>query len=74
MLLCRPMKEASADHPVVRDYDAHMFCVTRNNRFMVGGFEPQAKPAFSDGIPQDWKNTLTGDEKHFSKLFFIAYD
>ncbi|KAG0724199.1 Pyruvate dehydrogenase phosphatase regulatory subunit, mitochondrial [Chionoecetes opilio] len=61
----KPMREAAVDHPVVRDYDAHMFCVTRNNRFMVGGFERHAKPAFSDGIPQHWRNSLAGDEGHF---------
>lgn len=64
----RPMAEAADDHPVVRDYDSHMFCVTRNKQFMVGGFEPHAKPAFGDGIPQEWKNTLRGDEEQFSKL------
>lgn len=67
-LYTKPMAEASDDHPVVRDYDSHMFCVTRNKQFMVGGFEPHAKPAFGDGIPQEWKNTLTGDEEQFKPI------
>lgn len=68
------MREAADDHPVVRDYDSHMFCVTRNKQFMVGGFEPRAKPAFSDGIPRHWRNSLTGDEEHFSKLKCLFVD
>lgn len=68
----KPMREAADDHPVVRDYDSHMFCVTRNKQFMVGGFEPRAKPAFSDGIPRHWRNSLTGDEEHFKPIRVAA--
>lgn len=53
--------------PVVRDYDAHMFCLTRNQQFVVGGFDRQAKPAFSDGIPHNWRELLEGDNEQFSK-------
>lgn len=55
--------------PVVRDYDSHTFCLTRDQEFVVGGFEKDAKPAFDTGIPSNWKETLEGDDEHFSKFY-----
>lgn len=52
--------------PIVRDYDAHTFIVARGGRFVVGGFEQYAKPAFGKSIPDDWQQHLAPDEKHFS--------
>ncbi|XP_071535979.1 pyruvate dehydrogenase phosphatase regulatory subunit, mitochondrial-like isoform X2 [Panulirus ornatus] len=63
-----PVVEAVDELPVVRDYDAHMFCLTRNQEFIVGGFEQNSKPAFSDGIPENWRNSLKGDDAHFRPI------
>ncbi|XP_047474686.1 pyruvate dehydrogenase phosphatase regulatory subunit, mitochondrial-like isoform X1 [Penaeus chinensis] len=54
--------------PVVRDYDSHTFCLTRNQEFVVGGFEKDAKPAFGSGIPSNWRETLEGDDEHFRTI------
>ena len=61
------MGEAT-DIPIVRDYDAHAFVLARNGSFIIGGFEPNAKPAFGRGIPQNWKQNLQGDDEHFSEF------
>lgn len=63
-----PMPEASTDLPVVRDYDAHAFILARGGRFIIGGFEPSAKPAFGRGIPTDWQQQLYPDTDHFRPL------
>lgn len=50
--------------PVVRDLDGYIYFRENNGRLLAGGFEPNAKPAFEDGIipeniseralPEDW--------------------
>lgn len=62
---------AATKLPIVRDYDAHTFLLSRGGRFIIGGFEPQAKPAFGKGIPPDWKRQLLPDEEHFSKFLYL---
>jgi hypothetical protein len=61
------MSEATS-LPLVRDYDAHTFVVSRGGRFIIGGFEPHAKPAFGRGIPPDWQQLLLADQEHFSEF------
>ncbi|KAK3885748.1 hypothetical protein Pcinc_010060 [Petrolisthes cinctipes] len=63
-----PVGEAVDDLPVVRDYDAHTFILTRNHQFIVGGFERSAKPAFPNGIPLNWRQFLVGDDDHFRPI------
>ncbi|XP_047741158.1 pyruvate dehydrogenase phosphatase regulatory subunit, mitochondrial [Hyalella azteca] len=63
----RPMSEATS-LPLVRDYDAHTFVVSRGGRFIIGGFEPHAKPAFGRGIPPDWQQLLLADQEHFKPI------
>ncbi|CAL4112981.1 unnamed protein product, partial [Meganyctiphanes norvegica] len=63
-----PMREAAVNLPLIRDYDSHMFCVTRDSKFIIGGFERKAKPAFDNGIPENWKSLLVGDEAHFRPI------
>ncbi|XP_076057029.1 pyruvate dehydrogenase phosphatase regulatory subunit, mitochondrial-like isoform X2 [Oratosquilla oratoria] len=67
-LCTKPTMEALDALPVVRDYDSHMFCLTRGQQFIIGAFEHQAKPVFYEGIPLDWKERLQGDEKHFQSV------
>lgn len=62
-----PVAEAVDELPVIRDYDAHTFILTRNHQFVVGGFERDAKPAFPNGIPPNWRQSLVGDDDHFRK-------
>ncbi|XP_068247209.1 pyruvate dehydrogenase phosphatase regulatory subunit, mitochondrial-like isoform X2 [Palaemon carinicauda] len=63
-----PVMEALDGLPVVRDYDSHMFCLTKNKEFMIGGFERHAKPAFDYGIPHNWRETLKGDYEQFGPI------
>lgn len=67
-LYTHPVMEAQDVLPVVRDYDSHMFCLTRNHEFVIGGFESNAKPAFDYGIPDNWRDTLEGDNEHFRPI------
>lgn len=34
---------------VVRDLDGHIYLRENNGRILAGGFEPVAKPTFTDG-------------------------
>ena len=61
------MAEAVPSVPIVRDYDAYTFCLVQDRKFIVGGFEPNAKPAFDKGIPENWRNTLEADYEQFGK-------
>lgn len=36
--------------PAVRDLDGHIYFRENRGRLLCGGFEPEAKPAFEDGI------------------------
>ncbi|XP_042240778.1 pyruvate dehydrogenase phosphatase regulatory subunit, mitochondrial-like isoform X2 [Homarus americanus] len=64
----KPVLEALEELPVVRDYDSHTFCLTRNQQYIVGGFEHEAKPAFENGIPHNWRESLKGDDEHFRPI------
>ncbi|XP_045601946.2 pyruvate dehydrogenase phosphatase regulatory subunit, mitochondrial isoform X1 [Procambarus clarkii] len=63
-----PVVEAQYGLPIIRDYDSSTFCLTRNQQFVVGGFERHAKPAFENGIPQNWRKSLIGDDEHFRPI------
>ncbi|KAK7062511.1 hypothetical protein SK128_002111 [Halocaridina rubra] len=64
--------EALDGLPVVRDYDSHTFCLTRNQEFVIGGFDRHAKPAFDYGIPSNWRDTLKGDNEQFRPIRLAA--
>lgn len=66
-----PVAEAVDELPVIRDYDAHTFILTRNHQFIVGGFERNAKPAFPNGIPPNWRQSLVGDDGQFRKFVLV---
>jgi glycine/D-amino acid oxidase-like deaminating enzyme len=42
----KPVAELPPTHPVVRDLDGHIYLRENEGRFLAGGFEPVAKPAF----------------------------
>ncbi|KAI5738178.1 hypothetical protein M8J77_003944 [Diaphorina citri] len=59
--------------PYIRDYDSYTYIreFTTRGSFMVGGFEPDAKPAFVglQKIPKNWKKHCPSDWKHFAPLW-----
>jgi glycine/D-amino acid oxidase-like deaminating enzyme/glycine cleavage system aminomethyltransferase T len=44
----------TADTPVMRDPDAYTYFREWSGGLMVGGFEPECKPIFSEGVPDDF--------------------
>ena len=73
--------------PCVHDYDASTYARewstndSEGSGFMVGAFEPHAKPAFpilgdtpndSNIIPEDWRQHLPLDWTHF-RMFLIFF-
>lgn len=61
------MPEAHDHLPIVRDYDNYCFVLTRNQSFVLGGFEPLAQTVFERGVPLSWKESLPVDEGQFRK-------
>nr|XP_018910548.1 PREDICTED: pyruvate dehydrogenase phosphatase regulatory subunit, mitochondrial-like isoform X2 [Bemisia tabaci] len=66
-----PISGISDNLPYIRDFDSHIYMREYNGGFLVGGFEPQAKPAFlgHKGVPGDWKKQLPADWDHFKPLW-----
>ncbi|XP_065162153.1 pyruvate dehydrogenase phosphatase regulatory subunit, mitochondrial isoform X2 [Atheta coriaria] len=67
----KPIPGLDPETPVIRDQDGHIYIRENNGRFLAGGFEPIAKPAFEDGkIPASSKERyLPEDWDHFHVLF-----
>ena len=40
-----------------------------DDSFLLGGFEEVAKPIFSKGIPDNWKELIESDWDHFAPLY-----
>lgn len=60
--------------PCVRDFDSHTYAREYQGGFMVGWFEPEAKPAFEGSqVPRDWLNHLKKDFKHFCTYINIFF-
>lgn len=74
--------------PCVHDYDASTYARewstndSEGGGFMVGAFEPHAKPAFpiladapndANIIPEDWRQHLPLDWTHFRMFFIILF-
>jgi hypothetical protein len=58
--------------PMIRDYDSYIYSREwADGAIFVGGFEPNAKPAFpsSRRIPKDWQQQLPEDWEHFCMSF-----
>ncbi|XP_064639761.1 pyruvate dehydrogenase phosphatase regulatory subunit, mitochondrial-like isoform X2 [Lineus longissimus] len=55
--------------PVIRDYDGYVYFREWSGGILAGGFEPQAKPVFHDGIPPKFEfQLLPEDWDHFQIL------
>ena len=46
ILHTKPVRKLEGSSPVVRDPDGHIYFRENEGRFLAGGFEPVAKPAF----------------------------
>ncbi|TRY67857.1 hypothetical protein TCAL_10396 [Tigriopus californicus] len=64
----KPVANLPPNNPVVRDPDSHIYFRENEGRFLAGGFEPKAKPAFEDGFPLGGPRDLTVDWDHFYVL------
>lgn len=61
--------DVNSNLPCIRDFDSSTYAREFNGGVLIGGFEPEAKPAFTDGlgVPKNWKERDTADWAHFSK-------
>jgi len=64
----RPVADLPPDTPVVRDPDGHIYFRENEGRFLAGGFEPVAKPAYLDKELPDERAELVEDWDHFGLL------
>lgn len=73
-VITNPMPDIHNNLPCVRDFDSATYIREYNGGFLVGAFEPEAKPAFMDyrTIPENWKYKLPDGWKHFGKLCSIC--
>lgn len=69
-----PLPGVTHDLPYIRDFDSSIYIREFNGGFMVGGFEPNAKPAFVNyrTIPENWKSNVPADWQHFSEFLWIS--
>ena len=59
--------------PVTRDLDARVFFREWSGGLMLGGFEPNAKPCFYDGIPEKFEfQVLPEDWQQFGNYAIIV--
>src|SRR5258705_424973 len=64
-----PMDGVTADLPVLRDPDGHIYVREEVGGLLMGGFEPVAKPWGMEGIPADFAfSLLPEDWDHFQVL------
>merc|ERR1719461_2027117 len=64
----KPVPDLPPDTPVVRDPDGHIYFRENEGRFLAGGFEPVAKPAYLDKDLPDARGELEEDWDHFALL------
>lgn len=58
-----------ADMPLMRDPDGYTYFREWGGGLLAGGFEPQGKPCFVDGVPDDFAFRLFGEDwEHFEVL------
>jgi len=67
----KPFKDDPVDSmlPVMRDPDAYTYFREWSGGLIMGGFEPECKPCFMDGVPEDFEfSLLEEDWDHFEIL------
>lgn len=70
-IVTTPMKGVFGDLPVMRDPDVFVYFREFSGGLLMGGFEPDAKPIFSEGVPSDFAFSLLPDDWD---QFQILYD
>ncbi|XP_011865409.1 PREDICTED: pyruvate dehydrogenase phosphatase regulatory subunit, mitochondrial-like [Vollenhovia emeryi] len=63
--------EISTTLPYIRDFDSHSYMREWKGGFLLGWFEPDAKPAFGSGrVPsKDWAKHMKSDSAHWQPLW-----
>jgi len=64
----KPVPDLPPDTPVVRDPDGYIYFRENEGRFLAGGFEPKAKPAYQDDNLPSHRQDLDPDWDHFHLL------
>ncbi|GLV45115.1 uncharacterized protein CBL_14312 [Carabus blaptoides fortunei] len=66
-VLTEPMNDQCTDQlPCIRDYDSHTYMREYNRGFMIGWFEENARPAFTQNIvPKNWQQHLQKNVDRF---------
>ena len=68
-IVTEPMAGVTSDLPVLRDTDGYIYVREEVGGLLMGGFEPEAKPWGTDGIPADFAfSLLPEDWEHFRVL------
>ena len=68
-IVTEPMAGVASDLPVLRDTDGYIYVREEVGGLLMGGFEPEAKPWGTDGIPADFAfSLLPEDWEHFQVL------
>ena len=68
-IVTEPMAGVAPDLPVLRDTDGYIYVREEVGGLLMGGFEPEAKPWGTDGIPADFAfSLLPEDWEHFRVL------
>jgi glycine cleavage system T protein len=68
-IVTEPMEGVTPDLPVLRDTDGYIYVREEVGGLLMGGFEPEAKPWGTDGIPADFAfSLLPEDWEHFRVL------
>ncbi len=61
-IVTRPIAGVAADLPVMRDPDGYIYFKEEVGGLVMGGFEPDAKPWATDGVPDDFAFSLLPDD------------
>ena len=64
----KPVSHVRVSTPVVHDPDAHIYFRENEGRFLIGGFEPVAKPQDTEDLPKSSARDLPVDWDHFHIL------
>ena len=74
-MLSEPIKEIDRSLPVLRDYNNCLYLKEDAGKLLVGVFEPNAKPAFTNNykVPEDFSfGELPEDFDHFEPYLINA--
>ena len=68
LLHTKPVPDLPSDTPVVRDPDGFVYFRENEGRFLAGGFEPRAQPAFMEDELPEKRAELPEDWDHFHPM------